>query len=81
MGKTCGCGIMINVKICIYGLEKHSIFALEEYMGNKIVYALTKEQIEAINAVVNRGDRVEVVPVKDGLKLLETRRKVIKTEK
>lgn len=50
-------------------------------MGNKIVYALTKEQIEAINAVVNRGDRVEVVPVKDGLKLLETRRKVIKTEK
>ena len=50
---------------------------LGENMPEKIVYKLTPEQIAAIEAVVSRGDRVEVVPVKDGLKLLRTRRNII----
>lgn len=41
-------------------------------------YKLTHEQILTIEAVVNRGDRVEVVPVKDGLKILRTRRELAK---
>lgn len=39
-------------------------------MSEKIERKLTKEQIEAIERVVNRGHRAEVVPVKDGLKIL-----------
>ena len=39
---------------------------------------LTAEQIEAINRITSRGDRVEVVPVKEGLKLLRTRREEVK---
>jgi len=39
---------------------------------------LTPGQIKAIEDTVNRGDRVEVVPVKDGIKLLRTRRDEVK---
>lgn len=42
-------------------------------------YRLSPEQIAAIERVVNKGDRAEVVPVKDGLKILRTRREEIKT--
>ena len=41
-------------------------------------YRLLPEQIKAIEAVVNRGDRVEIVPVKDGLKILRARREEVK---
>ena len=47
-------------------------------MENK--YRLTQEQIEAIERVVNRGDRVEIVPVRDGLKIMKVRRETIKKE-
>lgn len=40
---------------------------------------LTPEQIKAIEDTVNRGDRAEVVPVKDGLKILRTRREEVKS--
>lgn len=39
---------------------------------------LTKEQVEIINRVVSKGDRAEVVPVKDGLKILRARREEVK---
>lgn len=39
-------------------------------MSEKIKYKLTQEQIEAIERITNRGQRAEVVPVKDGLKVL-----------
>lgn len=38
---------------------------------------LTPEQIRIIEQVTSNGDRVEIVPVKDGLKLLRTRREVL----
>lgn len=44
-------------------------------------YRLTEEQIAAIEAVVRKGDRAEVVPVKDGLKILRAHREEIKTSK
>ena len=47
-------------------------------MGKEEPKRLTREQIRAIEQVTSRGDRVEVVPVKDGLKLLRTRREEVK---
>lgn len=39
-------------------------------MSKEIKHKLTQEQIEAIERITNRGQRAEVVPVKDGLKIL-----------
>ena len=47
-------------------------------MGKEEPKKLTAEQIRMIEMVTSRGDRVEVVPVKDGLKLLRTRREEVK---
>lgn len=44
----------------------------------KTVKKLTAEQIAAIERVVNRGDRAEVVPVKDGVKILRAKREEVK---
>lgn len=41
-------------------------------------YKLTPEQIESIERVVNKGDRVEIIPVRDGLKIMKVRRETIK---
>lgn len=42
-------------------------------MGNAPI-KLSASQIQIIERVVSRGDRVEVVPVKDGVKILHVRR-------
>lgn len=39
---------------------------------------LSPEQIRAIEDIVRFGDRAEVVPVKDGIKILYVRRKEYK---
>lgn len=49
------------------------------YMSRQTEYKLTSDQIAAIEATVARGDRVEVVPVKDGLRLLRVHRSEIKS--
>lgn len=49
-------------------------------MPEKPKYKLTESQIRAIENVANRGDRTEIVPVKDGLKILRIRREAVKTE-
>lgn len=43
-------------------------------------YRLSPEQIAAIERVVNKGDRAEVVPSKDGLRILKAHREEIKTK-
>ena len=48
--------------------------------GKKPFLRLNDATIKAIESVVNKGDRVEIVPVKDGLKVLRVRRKIVKTE-
>lgn len=35
---------------------------------------------QAIEAVLSKGDRAEVVPVKDGVKVLRVRREAVKTD-
>ena len=63
----------MRVRVC----TQHLDFGV--YM-EKRVYRLTEAQIRAIESVVAMGDRAEVVPVKDGLKILRTRREEIKTK-
>lgn len=39
---------------------------------------LTEKDVKAIESVLAKGDRVELIPVKDGIKIIEVKRKVIK---
>lgn len=39
---------------------------------------MTKEAIKAIEAILSRGYRVELIPVKDGVKVIQVQRKEIK---
>lgn len=39
---------------------------------------LTDSQIEAIETVLNGGNRVEVIPLKDGVKIVRQRREEVK---
>lgn len=46
----------------------------------QIAYRLTAHHIAAAETVLNKGDRVELVPGPDGtVKILHTRRKIVKT--
>lgn len=42
---------------------------------------LTQEQIQKIEEIINKGDRIEVIPVKDGIKIIQETRKEIKFNK
>lgn len=42
---------------------------------------LTNETIKAIETVISKGDRAEVVPVKDGVKVLRVSRETIHEQK
>ncbi len=39
---------------------------------------LTPKQIEAIEAVLRKGDRAELIPVKDGVKIIHIKREEVK---
>ena len=39
---------------------------------------LTREQLEAVERVLSADNRVELIPVKDGVKVLEVKRKEVK---
>lgn len=41
-------------------------------------YALSPEQVEKIKQVLERGDRIELIPGKDGIKIIQEIRKAIK---
>ena len=38
---------------------------------------LTPEQIRTAEGILQKGDRVELIPIKDGVKLLRVRREVM----
>lgn len=42
---------------------------------------LTPKQIEAIKAVLRKGDRAELIPVKGGVKIIHIRREEVRAEK
>lgn len=39
---------------------------------------LTESQIEAIETVLNSGNRVELIPIKDGVRIVRQRREEVK---
>lgn len=41
---------------------------------------MTSKSIQDIEAVLSKGDRVELIPTKDGVKIVRIRREPIKTE-
>jgi hypothetical protein len=41
-------------------------------------YTLSAEQVEKIKQVLERGDRIELIPGKDGIKIIQESRKEIK---
>lgn len=41
-------------------------------------YALSPEQVEKIKQVLERGDRIELIPAKDGIKIIQESRKEVK---
>ena len=44
-------------------------------------HKLNEKDVKAIEGVLSKGDRVEIVPVKDGeVKILHIRRKIVKTD-
>lgn len=46
--------------------------------NGRVFRKLTEQQILLIERIANNGDRVEVVPVKDGFKILHVRREEAK---
>lgn len=41
-------------------------------------YALSPEQVEKIEQVLERGDRIELIPGKEGVKIIQESRKEVK---
>ena len=41
---------------------------------------MDEKQIKAIEAVLAKGDRVELIPVKDGIKVVRVKRETIKND-
>ena len=41
---------------------------------------MTDAQVKAIEAVLAKGDRVELIPVKDGIKVIHIKRKEVNSE-
>lgn len=44
-------------------------------------YRLTPEQVERIKKILEQGDRIELIPSKDRIKIVQEIRKEVKTEK
>ena len=43
-----------------------------------MTYTLTEKQLEVITEIIKHGNRVELIPVKNGVKIIEITRKEIK---
>jgi hypothetical protein len=41
---------------------------------------LTEKQIKAIESTLSKDDRVELIPVKDGVKVMRVKREIVKAE-
>jgi hypothetical protein len=41
-------------------------------------YTLSPEQVEKIKQVLEKGDRIELIPAKDGIKIIQESRKEVK---
>lgn len=44
-------------------------------------YRITSEQLERIHAALDKGHRIEIIPLKDNLKIMDIRREELKKPK
>lgn len=49
-------------------------------MPDKNDYKLDEQTIQAIESVLRRGDRAEIVPLRDGVKVLHIKREEVKNK-
>lgn len=49
-------------------------------MGKREAEALTRDQIAAINKTLSNGDRVELIPTKDGVRIVKVIRRNMKND-
>lgn len=52
----------------------------QKYMAQIPTAELTDKQLEAIAEIIERGNRAELIPIKNGVKIIEITRKEIKVE-
>ena len=79
------CAISITlIAIMIAGLVKKSRTerTVKQILEGNITYMkkqlLTEKQIKSAEAVLSKGDRVELIPVKDGVKVIRVKREEVK---
>lgn len=72
----CNFGIFPSGK-CIDCPEYNALWKEFEWSILKMV-ELKPEQIKAIEAVLAKGDRVELIPVKDGIKIIHIKREDVR---
>lgn len=48
---------------------------------DKYKYKLSSEQIERILSALNKGHRIEIIPLKDNVKIMDIRREELKQNK
>lgn len=44
-------------------------------------YKITTEQLERIHAALEKGHRIEIIPLKDNIKIMDIRREELKQNK
>lgn len=44
------------------------------------LYTLSKKSIEEISRVLSKGNRVELIPVKDGIKIVQVKRETVSNQ-
>ena len=55
---------------------KASKLAADNNVGHK--YKLSPSQVDKIKAILEQGDRIELIPCKDGIRIIQESRKEIK---
>lgn len=78
-GVCCRCIGRYTHIYCDFGCIKIRFIHRGGAMSNSTAYKLSAEQIAAIERAANRNIRVEIVPGKDGLKLLQVKRSELKS--
>lgn len=58
--------------------ELNKPFACAFFRFSEVDMRLTDEQIKAIEQILSKDQRVELIPIKDGVRVFEIRRKEIK---
>ena len=62
-----------------FGREAQSVYD-DLFYSNYEGWFMTLENVKAIESILSKGDRVELIPTKDGVKIVRVRREPIKTE-